>query len=111
MLISQIEEKNCVGWDAHKKTPLCLISERAKIDGRMVSFYSPDSKFVGILLKSGVYRFYRTNDGSLACEMHNSYFEPALSLAVGGSQVILGIIDTCSRKVMPWSIEGLLHIS
>merc|ERR1712166_1294319 len=87
------------------------IAERAKNNGKIIAFYSTDSKFVGILMKNGTYRFYRTNDGSLACDMHNSYFEPALSTGVGGTQVILGIIDISSRKYMPWSIEGLIHVS
>jgi hypothetical protein len=112
-LISQVtdEENDLEGWDATKKVELCMMSERAKRNGKIIAFYTQDSKFVGILLKKGFYRLFRTSDGSFACEMHNSYFEPALSEGVGGSAVILGIIDTCSRKYLPWSIEGLIHVS
>jgi hypothetical protein len=57
------------------------------------------------------YGIHRTSDGSVVCKMSQQYFEPATSMAYGGSNVILGLVDTASRKFVEWSIKGLLHIS
>ena len=43
--------------------------------------------------------------------MSKQYFEPAISTAKGGGNVILGLVDVASRKFMKFSIKGLLHIS
>ena len=43
--------------------------------------------------------------------LNDSYFEPVLNKCIGGHSVILGIIDTSSRKYMPWSMEDLIHLS
>jgi hypothetical protein len=77
----------------------------------MVVFFDEQSKFVGIRCNAEKYKIYRTKDGSSVCTLNDSYFEPVLSEALGGHQVIIGIIDTNSRKYMPWSMEALIHFS
>jgi len=71
---------------------------------------------VGILIKKNEtemnrYIIYRTLDGSFVTELPTHLISPMVSLAHGGHQVIMGIIDIRSRKYMPWGVEALMHIA
>jgi hypothetical protein len=57
------------------------------------------------------YKIFRTTDGSFVTELPSKFIAPILSETGGGHKIILGIIDTRSRKYMPWSIAALMHIA
>lgn len=81
------------------------------MDDKLLVAFTEDSKFAMLQRKDDSYGIYRTSDGSEVCKMSRQYFEPATSMARGGSNVILGLVDIASRKFMEWSIKDLLHIS
>jgi len=90
---------------------LAPMQDLALIDGRIRCFFSKDSKHVGILMKGSLYHIFRVKDGSKLCVLQDSMFEPVLDITSGGHQIIIGIIDTMSRKYMAWSMEALIHLS
>jgi hypothetical protein len=63
------------------------------------------------MVKGFKYKIFRTKDGSPVATLSDSYFEPVTSSAFGGHTVIIGIIDTSSRKYMLWNMESLIHLS
>jgi len=106
-----------------KEIPLCRFSQWKRVGPKnsICLFFSPDSKFVGILMnkvkkddtviKEERYTIYRTSDGSFVTDLAVNVFQPCISEGSGGHKEILGIIDIKSRKSMPWGIAALLHLT
>lgn len=69
--------------ESNRVFDLMPMKEKVLVHGKLVCFFSWDSRFVGIL-KQDEYVIYRTKDGSVIAELSDKSFKPILINTLGG---------------------------